>query len=120
MPVTVQQEVAQKAVEHLNRHMFSTVGNAAIKKVRVFRAPKGKHLAVIMTNSVLTVATEPVYSPVGQVPGTLKRRYAPNDARNSNLNFNGSKLGVGYSIDWWVFDSATDFDEFCHWYAKQA
>lgn len=117
MGITVQQEIALKAVERLQRRMFSTVGNELTKKVRVLRSPKGKHVAVILTNKALTVVTEPAYTPATKIAGRHKRRYAPTDSRNSNLNFGGSKLGVGHSIDYWVFASTADFDKFCDWYS---
>lgn len=74
---------------------------------------------MILTNKTLTIVTEPVYHPGLLLPGRHKRRYAPADPRNSNLNFDGSRLGVGYAIDCWTFASLPDMEDFCDWYARQ-
>lgn len=119
MSITVQHDIALKAVDRLHKRMFSTIGNASIRKLRVFQTPKGRHLAILLTNRTLTIVTEPVYAPTIDMASRHKRRYAPGEPRNSNLNFTGSKLGVGNSIDCWVFASLADFEQFCDWYALE-
>jgi hypothetical protein len=116
MAVTVQQPHALKAVELLQRRYLSVVGNPEKLKVRVLKTPKGKQLAVMLTNQELTVMTEPVYSAVLPIAKYHKRRYAEDEARNSNLNFHGSRLGKPDAADCWVFPGQPEFDVFIDWY----
>lgn len=116
MAVTVQQPHALKAVEILQRRYFSPVGNAEKLKVRVLETPKGKQLAVVLTNQELTVMTEPVYAATLPIAKYHKRRYAEDEARNSNLNFQGSRLGKPDVADCWTFPDQPEFDAFIDWY----
>ena len=118
MAVTVQQPNALAAADALSRRHFSTVGNAEKLKVRVFRSPGDKQIAVILTNAQLTVMTEPVYESTLPMAKYHKRRYGENEARNSNLNFSGSRLGKDSSADCWLFPGQPEFDEFTDWYGK--
>jgi len=116
MAVTVQQPHALKAVELLQRRYFSLVGNPEKLKVRVLETPKGKQLAVMLTNEKMTTMTEPVYSASLPVTKYHKRRYAEDELRNSNLNFQGSRLGNLEAADCRVFPGQAEFDQFVDWY----
>lgn len=116
MATTVQQPNALKSVEQLQRKYFNTVGNAHKLKVRVLATPKGKQLAVILTNATLTVVTEPVYQSTLAVARYHKRRYAEDEPRNSNLNFAGSRLGKPDAADCWVFPGQAELEAFASWY----
>lgn len=120
MGITVQQDSALKAANSLSTRNFSTVGNPDKKKVRVFRAPKGRHLAVILTNQTITAMTEAVHTIDSPTSRFHVRRYASDKSRNSNLNFAGSRLAVGNEVDCWAFSSKADFDEFVAWYEQKA
>lgn len=116
MATTVQQPQALKAIELLQRKYFSTVGNPDKLKVCVLETPKGKQLAVILTNAALTVLTEPVYQSTLPLAKFHKRRYAEDEPRNSNLTFAGSRLGKPDAADCWVFPGQAEFEAFASWY----
>lgn len=116
MAVTVQQPHALKAVEQLQRRYFSVLGNPEVLKVRVLKTPKGKQLAVILTNEKLTVMTESAYNAAHPIAKYHKRRYAEDEPRNSNLNFQGSRLGKPDAVDCWTFPGQPEFEEFVTWY----
>lgn len=97
---------------------FSEVGST--KKVRVFAVATGRQFAIMLENQTLTVMTEAVYSPGLDVPGQFKRRYGPEEARNSNLNFDGSRVAVGNSMDCWTFGTLADLEAFAVWYGSNA
>lgn len=116
MAQTVQQPQALKAVEHLKRRYFNVLGNPETLKVRVLETPRRKQLAVILTNAALTVMTEPVYDTTLPVAEFHKRRYAEDEARNSNLTFAGSRLGKADAADCWVFPGQSELEVFVDWY----
>lgn len=116
MAATVQQPQALKAVELLKRRYFSTVGNPDKLKVCVLETPKGKQLAVILTNAALTVITEPVYQSTLLVAKFHKRRYAEDEPRNSNLTFASSRLGKPDAADCWVLPGQAELETFAAWY----
>lgn len=71
---------------------------------------------MILTNEKLTVMTEPVYDAALLVAKYHKRRYAEDEPRNSNLNFQGCRLGKPDEADCWTFPDQPEFDEFVAWY----
>lgn len=116
MAVTVQQPHALKAVELLQRQYFNVIGNPEVLKVRMLETSKGKQLAVILTNEKPTAVIEPVYDAMLPAAKYHKRRYAGDEPRNSNLNFQGSRLGKPDVVDCWTFPGQAEFDQFADWY----
>ena len=94
----------------------STVGNPALDKVRVFQTPKGRQLAVVVENQSLRVFVEPLGSALARHHWSARKVYASSDTRNSNLKFEGCRLGLAFDADYLVFPDLTAFQRFLDWY----
>lgn len=119
MGTTTRHAAAVRAAEMLGQRQFSSIGNPENQKLRVFAAPSGRQLAILLSNKTLTLVTEPVYTSTTRTAGKHKRRYGANETRHSNLNFQESRLAIGSAIDYWTFESLADFQEFLAWYGDR-
>lgn len=117
MPQTIQHPAPLEAATYLEDRYFSTIGNPELKKVRVLQSTRGRQLALILENASLTVFSEAVHDANHDTALYHKRSYGRGVSRNSNLNFEGSRLGSEYEADCWVFERQSEFHSFVDWYA---